>query len=69
MTTRPFVFIIESQHITDTEDANTESICGLPVDGHALLGTLDLSIPTCETCLRIFVSRLAEAEVVVVVDE
>lgn len=62
----PLIFIIDSQHITDPEDNNTESLCGLPVGRHALLGTLDLGMPTCETCLRIFVDRLADARAEVI---
>ncbi len=54
------VFTIDSQHVTDPHDDNTESLCGLPVQGETN-PLLARNKPTCERCLRILADRLAQA--------
>ena len=61
---QPMAFTIESQHITDPQDNNAESMCGQPVDGRETTNVLDLNEPTCESCLRILADRIADARVV-----
>ncbi len=58
---KPMVFTIDSQHVTDPRDMNTESMCGQPVGDHDLSLTIDMTKPTCERCLRILADRLADA--------
>lgn len=55
------VFTIESQHLTDPQDNNTESMCGQPVNDRELSEVLTLADPTCERCLRIFADRISKA--------
>jgi len=55
------VFTIDSQHLTDPKDNNSESMCGQPVNDAELSPVLTLAEPTCERCLRIFADRISKA--------